>query len=216
MPPTDAEASGPSGDAPCASSDRVETSPAPCCLCIDAIGAMAEFPGMSERLIVLDGYNIVHRSPRLRPGPDRTLRESREKLVNLLSWLMGGEPARFLVIWDGAESGGRDENSGRVEVRFSRPPEKADDLIRRIVESEVRRGRVTVVTADLEVARHARAMGAEVSLSDLVLASALGAVAREEGTAEPEPEKPASLSKAEVEEWAKLFREQRTSRDSEE
>lgn len=162
---------------------------------------------MSERLIVLDGYNIVHRSPQLKPGPGRTLREAREKLVNLLSWMMGSEPARFVVVWDGAEGSGRDERSGRVEVRYSRPPEKADDLIRRIVEAEVERvDRVTVVTADLEVARHARAMGADVSISDLFLASALGAGAGEEAG---EPEKPASLSKAEIEEWAKLFREGR-------
>lgn len=162
---------------------------------------------MSERLIVLDGYNIVHRSPQLKPGPGRTLREAREKLVNLLSWMMGGESARFLVVWDGAEGSGRDERSGRIEVRYSRPPEKADDLIRRIVETEVERvDRVTVVTADLEVARHARAMGADVSISDLFLASALGAGAGEEAG---EPEKPASLSKAEIEEWAKLFREGR-------
>jgi predicted RNA-binding protein with PIN domain len=185
---------------------------------IDAVAAMREVPGMAERLVVLDGYNLVHRSPQLRPGPDRTLRESREKLVNLLSWMMGGEPARFLVVWDGAAAGGRDERSGRVEVRFSKPPEKADDLIRHIVEAEVPRGRVTVVTADLEVARHARAMGADVSLSDLFLASALGAAAAGggEAPANAEPEKPAALSKAEVEEWARLFREQRTSRDSEE
>lgn len=167
---------------------------------------------MSDRLIVLDGYNIVHRAPQLKPGPGRSLRESREKLVNLLSWMMGGDSARFLVVWDGAEGGGRDERTGRVEVRFSRPPEKADDLIRRIVEAEVDRvDRVTVVTADLEVARHARAMGADVSISDLFLASALGGGAGgDEGGGEPE--KPASLSKAEVEAWAKLFQEPRERR----
>lgn len=169
---------------------------------------------MSDRLIVLDGYNIVHRAPQLKPGPGRSLREAREKLVNLLSWMMGGEAARFLVVWDGAEGGGRDESSGRVEVRFSRPPEKADDLIRRIVEAEVERvDRLTVVTSDLEVARHARAMGADVSISDLFLASALGAggagAAGGEDAGGAAPEKPASLSKAEVEAWAKLFREQR-------
>ena len=166
---------------------------------------------MSDRLIVLDGYNIVHRSPQLKPGPGRSLREAREKLVNLLSWMMGSEAARFVVVWDGAEGGGRDERSGRIEVRFSRPPEKADDLIRRIVETEIERvDRVTVVTADLEVARHARAMGADVSISDLFLASALGAggPGGEEGGS-AEPEKPASLSKAEVEAWAQLFREGR-------
>ncbi len=171
---------------------------------------------MSERLIVLDGYNIVHRSPQLRPGKERSLREAREKLVNLLSWVMGGEPARFVIVWDGAEGGGRDDRSGRVEQRFSTPPDKADDLIRRIVEAEVDRAeRVTVVTSDLEVARHARAMGADVSLSDLFLASALGPrTAAPEGGGE-EADKPASLSKAEVEAWAQLFREQRTKRDEE-
>ncbi len=57
-----------------------------------------------------------------------------------------------------------------------------------------------MVTADLEVARHARAMGADIALSDLFLASALGPRATEE------PEKPVSLSKHELEEWAAIFR----------
>src|SRR5690242_9961953 len=117
---------------------------------------------MSGRhLIVVDGYNLIHRSPQLRPGPERTLREARQKLVNLLSWAVGSGEARFLVVFDGADEHGHDGHSGRVEIAWSRPPEKADDVIRRRVEEEIGRdNRVTVVTADLEVARHARAMGA--------------------------------------------------------
>jgi predicted RNA-binding protein with PIN domain len=158
---------------------------------------------MSDRLIIVDGYNLILRTPRLRPGPGRTLRESREKLVNLLAWMMGGEHVWHLVVFDGAEGGGRDERNGRIEIRYSRPPLKADDVIRAQVEEQLRRyERVTVVTADLEVARHARAMGADVALSDLFLASALGADREAEG----EPEKPATLSRTELEEWAKLFR----------
>jgi predicted RNA-binding protein with PIN domain len=158
---------------------------------------------MSDRLIIIDGYNLIHRTPQLRPGEGRTLRESREKLVNLLSWIMGGEHVRHLVVFDGSDAGGPDEKSDAIEVRYSRPPDKADDLIRRIVEEKVGRvDRVTVVTADLEVARHARAMGADIALSDLFLASALG---RDKDT-EGEPEKPTTLSRAELEEWAKVFR----------
>ena len=53
---------------------------------------------MSEtRLILVDGYNLILRSPSLKPGPDRTLREARDKLVNLLAWAVGGGDARFLV-----------------------------------------------------------------------------------------------------------------------
>jgi predicted RNA-binding protein with PIN domain len=163
---------------------------------------------VAGRLIIVDGYNLIHRAPLLRPGPERSLRESREKLVNLLSWAVGGGEARFLVVFDGAEGREPEESGGRVEVRFSRPPLKADDVIRELVEELAGHGpRVTVVTADLEIARHARAMGADVSLTDLFLASVLGPAMGEE----PEkPEKPASLSKKEIEEWAEIFRRRRT------
>lgn len=155
-----------------------------------------------DHLIVVDGYNLIHRSPDLRPGPERSLEEARDKLINLLSWAVGAGEARFLVVFDGAEGGG-DAHTGseRVQVRWSRPPAKADDVIRTIVETETEKARrVTVVTADLEVARHARAMGANVSLSDLFLGSVLGP-RRVEG-----PEKPGALNRKELEEWAELFK----------
>jgi predicted RNA-binding protein with PIN domain len=170
---------------------------------------------MSEsRLIVVDGYNLILRSPALKPGPDRTLRESRDKLVNLLSWAVGSEGARFLVVFDGSDERGDDEGGGRVEVRFSRPPDKADDLIRRLVEERIERvERLTVVTSDLEVARHARAMGADIALADLFLSSILGPAG---GSAAEAPEKPAAISKRELEEWAELFRSRRSPVEGEE
>jgi len=155
--------------------------------------------------IIIDGYNLIHRSPDLRPGPERTLEESREKLINLLSWTVGSGEARFVVVFDGAEGGGSDPSgSERVQIRWSRPPAKADDVIRTLVEAETEKGhRVTVVTADIEVARHARAMGATVSISDLFLGSVLGPQRA------ADTEKPTSLSKTEIEEWAALFRSRR-------
>jgi len=165
--------------------------------------------GMESRLVIVDGYNLILRTPRLRPGPKRTLREAREKLVNLLAWMMGSNESRFLVVFDGAETGGRDETSGRVQIVYSRPPEKADDVIRRLVEKKVGGDEhITVVTADIEVARHARAEGADVSLADLFLASALGDIGREASESagdEEGSEKPASLSKKELQEWAEIF-----------
>ena len=83
---------------------------------------------MGDRLIIVDGYNLILRTPQLKPGPDRTLREARDKLVNLLAWMMGGEHVRHVVVFDGVDGPGRDERSGNIEVRFSRPPQKADDL----------------------------------------------------------------------------------------
>lgn len=167
-----------------------------------------------HHLVIVDGYNLILRHPSLRPGAGRTLREAREKLVNLLSWAVGSGDAKFLVVFDGDEDtgrdarGARDSGSDRVEVRFSRPPRKADDLIRELVEEKIERvERLTVVTSDLEVARHARAMGADISISDLFMASALGPRPAED------PEKPVALSKKELEEWAELFSRRRPEGD---
>jgi len=155
---------------------------------------------MSDRLVVVDGYNLILRTPALRPGEGRTLRESRAKLLSLLAWAV--DPgARFLVVFDGAEVRGKDGMQGRVEVRYSKPPSKADDLIRAlVVERTDRDEELTVVTSDIEVARHARALGADIILADLFVASLIGP------QAEGDPEKPPTLSKKEIEEWAEIFR----------
>jgi predicted RNA-binding protein with PIN domain len=166
---------------------------------------------VANHLIIVDGYNLILRTPELKPGPGRTLRESREKLVNLLSWAIGGGDASFIVVFDGADGAAHGLGGGRVEVRFSRPPQKADDLIRTLVEERVERvERMTVVTSDLEVARHARAMGADISLADLFMSSLLAPRPGNET-----PEKPATLSRKELEEWAELFRTRQGSRSDE-
>lgn len=163
-----------------------------------------------DGLIVVDGYNLILRSPQLKPGKGRTLAEARAKLVNLLSWAVGSGDARFLVVFDGADAGDHETGGERVEVRYSRPPQKADDVIREVVEDQVERvERLTVVTADLEVARHARAMGADVAMADLFLASMLDPRAPTET-----PEKPGTLSKRELEEWAELFRNRKPKADA--
>jgi predicted RNA-binding protein with PIN domain len=162
-----------------------------------------------ERLILIDGYNLILRSPALRPGPGRSLQAARARLVNLLSWVIGSRDAHFLVVFDGADGGGHVSGGGRVEVRYSKPPEKADDVIRRLVEERIEQvENLTVVTSDLEVARHARAMGADVALGDLFVSSVLNPSPAEGG----EDAKPPALSRKEVEEWAEIFRTRRTAR----
>ena len=155
---------------------------------------------MSDRIVMVDGYNLILRTAALRPEEGRTLRQARGKLLSLLAWAVDPN-VRFLVVFDGAEVRGRDSSEGRVEVRYSKPPEKADDLIRALVRERTdREDALTVVTSDLEIARYARALGADVSLADLFLASLIGPRTPDD------PEKPASLSKKEIEEWAEIFR----------
>ncbi len=89
-------------------------------------GGARPFPEarVEKRLIVVDAYNLILRTPALRPEPGRTLRDSRQKLLNLLAWALGTGDASFVVVFDGAEGGGHDGTTGRVEVRYSRPPRR--------------------------------------------------------------------------------------------
>ncbi len=131
------------------------------------------------RTIILDGYNVILRSPAFRPDERQNLAMAREKLINLLSWALGGTgQVSFIIVFDGADvapSLRRTKQVGgssKVEVRFSRPPLKADDVIHDLVEQLAPNTTdLTVVTSDLEVARHARANGVSVVLSDLFAAS---------------------------------------------
>jgi predicted RNA-binding protein with PIN domain len=179
-------------------------------------------PRAPRRTIVLDAYNVILRSPAFRPDDRRDLAAAREKLVNLLSWTVGEGEAEFVLVFDGAEvrGGPAPRGSGRVRVLFSRPPETADDVIRRLVEEWAPvRENVTVVTSDLEVARHARSMGASLVLSDVFAASLFpertreleDAARGERRTGSPTAEgsdaeaKPAGLSRRERDEWLELF-----------
>jgi len=130
------------------------------------------------RTIILDGYNVILRSPAFRPDEKRDMATARDKLVNLLSWALGspGE-VEFVIVFDGADVPApqrryvRASGASKVSVRFSRPPQKADDVIKELVDDWVETREVTVVTSDLEVAQHARGAGASVALSDLFAAS---------------------------------------------
>jgi predicted RNA-binding protein with PIN domain len=127
------------------------------------------------RTIILDGYNVIHRSPAFTPEERKDLAAARAKLVNLLSWAVGSEgDATFVLVFDGADVGAAARHSaggGRVDVRFSKPPQSADDLIKALVEEWADARDVTVVTSDLDVAQHARTNDAKVVLSDLFAAS---------------------------------------------
>src|SRR6187551_2704237 len=110
------------------------------------------------RTIILDGYNVIHRSPAFDPKDLEDLAGAREKLVNLLSWALGSEgDASFVLVFDGANVGQAERRSvgtgGRVEVRFSRPPQSADDLIKALVDEWASSRPLTVVTSDIDVAR---------------------------------------------------------------
>jgi len=74
---------------------------------------------------LVDGYNVIRRDPDLREA-------GRTALLRVVASAARAGGDRFTVVFDGAPGGGPATGGGQVEVTFSRPPEKADDVLVRL------------------------------------------------------------------------------------
>lgn len=119
---------------------------------------------------LIDGYNVIRRDPDLRGAEERGLEAGRTALLRLVQATARASSDQFTVVFDGAPATGPAASPGQVQVIFSRPPQKADDVLMRLA-SQWREGAV-VVSSDRrvqEAARRARCevLGAEAFLGAL-------------------------------------------------
>ena len=107
---------------------------------------------------LVDGYNVIRRDPELHAREAESLEAGRAALLTLLARLASRVSDDFTVVFDGARRGGGSPSPGRVQVVFSRPPESADDVLRRLA-TTLREGSI-VVTSDRAVQDSVRRSGA--------------------------------------------------------
>jgi predicted RNA-binding protein with PIN domain len=113
--------------------------------------------------IVIDGYNLIRRSPRLCPIDRRDMEEGREALLTTLAAYRRLKGHRITVVFDGWERGGLREQvslTAGLQVVFSRRGERADQAILRFVE-QAPSGAVAV-TSDRALADEVARTGALV------------------------------------------------------
>lgn len=119
-------------------------------------------------LIAVDGYNFIKQSPCLRALERVELQKAREKLIDLLKDYKKIKRHAICVVFDGSQEmigRGFKEHQRGIEVIFSRPGEKADDVLKSLA-AEKREGLV-IVTSDREIARFAVKKGATaISVED--------------------------------------------------
>jgi predicted RNA-binding protein with PIN domain len=116
---------------------------------------------------LIDGYNVIRHDPELHAHEAASLEAGRGALVMLLARVASRVSDNFTIVFDGARRTGGAPSPGRVQVMFSRPPETADDVLRRLA-GTLREGAV-VVSSDRAVQDSARrsgsvAVGAEAFL----------------------------------------------------
>src|SRR5438105_1083491 len=119
---------------------------------------------------LIDGYNVIRRDPELVAGEAEGLDAGRAALLALLARVARDSSETFTVVFDGARRTGGTPSPGRVAVMFSRPPDTADDVLRRLAAS-LRDGAV-VVTSDRAVLDSARRVGAVAVTAEAFLDAA--------------------------------------------
>jgi predicted RNA-binding protein with PIN domain len=138
--------------------------------------------------LIIDGYNLIRQSPYLQAMEARELEAGREALLASLAAYRQSRPQhKITVVFDGWEKGGlresRDRRAG-MTIIFSRRGEKADEVIKRLLEKE--RSRAVVVSSDRELQDYADRVGAAwISAPQFEASHLRGAAA---GGDEPEEE----------------------------
>ena len=117
--------------------------------------------------IIIDGYNLIRRSPELRRHERHSLEEGRRALIRALTIYRRLRPHRITLVFDGNVGGapqmGRDRE-GDILILYSPRGVTADEVIRDLAER--RDGETVVVTSDRAVASFVERRGATVVSAD--------------------------------------------------
>ena len=116
---------------------------------------------------LIDGYNVIRRSPELRAREAESLEAGRRALLHLLARARREPRDEFTVVFDGARVSGGAPSAGRIRVIFSRPPLTADDELMRLAR-QWKSGAV-VVSSDRKIQDAARRSGCAALTADQFL-----------------------------------------------
>lgn len=113
--------------------------------------------------LIVDGYNLIRQTPAWQALDAIDLQWGREALLESLAAYRRDKHYPITVVFDGTAGaeilGHRDYYQG-ILVLYSRQGEKADDVIKRLVDRE--RERSLVISSDREIMDHALRVGAAV------------------------------------------------------
>ena len=112
--------------------------------------------------VIVDGYNLIRQSSQLSALDQRSIELGRHGLLNLLAAYKKVRSHQITVVFDGGRDVpsyymAQDRYQG-VRIQFSRSPELADDVIKKLVQKE--RERAVVVTSDRDIMQFAQEKGA--------------------------------------------------------
>jgi predicted RNA-binding protein with PIN domain len=101
--------------------------------------------------LIIDGYNLIRQSPLFRMAEAKSLEAGREALLAYLEAYRRLKHHKITVVFDGEKSfhlSLQQEKVGGITVIYSGLGEKADEVIKRLVQKD---HNVVVITSDREI-----------------------------------------------------------------
>ncbi len=117
---------------------------------------------------IIDGFNLGYKIPSvatvLRAGD---VENAIHRIIQFVSRNVPLNAESVIIVFDGQRGVFSNiTTSARIKIRFSRAPQKADDVIRSFLRNLSAAQNWTVVTSDREILNTARDMGAHVQRSE--------------------------------------------------
>ena len=127
------------------------------------------------QLLLVDGYNVIHRLPELETSLDGGLQNARNQLaLRVAAWSREHPGVECVIVFDGEfdRAGGRGgERIAGIRCVYSLEAHGGDaEIVRLVREFKGRKGDVSVVSDDNFVGNNCRAHGAAVRPSGYIVA----------------------------------------------
>jgi len=117
-------------------------------------------------VLILDGYNVIHRLPMLQRELDRSLQAARQALITYCQTRHAkrGDVAHLYIVFDGTAHAGHlpSQRMEGLTVLFTDGKETADDRMLRLIREAPAGSSFIIVSNDTYVYNNARAHGARV------------------------------------------------------
>jgi len=155
---------------------------------------------------IIDGYNLIHKVPGLRSSLNSGLEHARNVLIFFIRGYLSSHNVSMTLVFDGDQVGyveATPQFGKRLRVIYSRPPQKADPIIKELIRKANNKKSLVLVSADNELIRFCRQQGGQV----LAPLEFYHRASKHPNQNEMDQKYHSGLSRGEVEQWLQLFGE---------